>query len=431
MTDDFLDEKVVGFAGGGGSDSWGGDVRDGDSWNSSSTFDDGWSNGVNKDTSINKHISSGMLLLFLVVLFVGLLINKRRHNSSVYKAPPLTPGERAQLMASLSESDHNDTEQEKWIHEEAEKIFVAYQNDWSNFKLENIKKYTTERYFEHVKLMLMAIRKMGRRNVVSDLKVIKVSLLSELNGALPIRISLQFKFSGVDTLIDSSSNKVLYHDRVYAAFEIWSFIYDGTSLKLDEVKRPTESGAHSVEDLAKFAEKNGLFYSLDWGRYVLPARGLIFEKSNFRESDINNYIVGEWGQCLIQLYTYSSMPDDSNRYYLVGQISVPKKYGGIIIISKMAKLESIVIPKHYEKFELEWEEFNQRYDVYAEKKDALLAFELLNPKFMTEIYDRNLDYNIEVIDNTIYIFAKIIGTNKTQYVELLDILSQAFKELKA
>ena len=425
-------EKIIGFAGGGGTDSWNGNSGGG-SYSSGSTYDGGWNNKTTDNNSGFKPVGSGVLLivLFVAVFCLFLSINKRKQGPSTHKTPPLTPTERAQLTASLSETDHNDTEQEKWVHKEAERIFLAYQNDWSNFKLENIKKYTTEQYFEDAKSMLTAIDRMGRRNVVSDLKVIKVSLLSDVNKALPIKVSLQFKFSGVDSLVELPSKKVLYHDRVYAAFEVWNFVYDGVSLKLDGIKQPTESASHLVEDLAEFAKSNKLFYSADWGRSVMPTRGLIFKNSDFKKSDINNYIVGEWGKCLIQLYTYSPVPDSSNEYYLVGQINVPKKYEGIIVLPKKTKLKSVAIPSHYEKFELEWEEFNQYYDVYAMKKDALSAFELLNPKFMAELYDRELNYNIEVIDNTIYIFAKVVSTDKSQYAELLDVLSQAFKELKA
>ena len=425
-------EKIIGFAGGGGTDSWNGNSGGG-SYSGGSTYDGGWNNKTTDNNSGFKPVGSGVLLivLFVAVFCLFLSINKRKQGPSTHKTPPLTPTERAQLTASLSETDHNDTEQEKWVHKEAERIFLAYQNDWSNFKLENIKKYTTEQYFEDAKSMLTAIDRMGRRNVVSDLKVIKVSLLSDVNKALPIKVSLQFKFSGVDSLVELPSKKVLYHDRVYAAFEVWNFVYDGVSLKLDGIKQPTESASHLVEDLAEFAKSNKLFYSADWGRSVMPTRGLIFKNSDFKKSDINNYIVGEWGKCLIQLYTYSPVPDSSNEYYLVGQINVPKKYEGIIVLPKKTKLKSVAIPSHYEKFELEWEEFNQYYDVYAMKKDALSAFELLNPKFMAELYDRELNYNIEVIDNTIYIFAKVVSTDKSQYAELLDVLSQAFKELKA
>ena len=425
-------EQIIGFAGGGGTDSWNGNSGGG-SYGGGSTYDGGWNNKTTDNNSDFKPVGSGVLLivLFVAVFCLFLSINKRKQGPSTHKTPPLTPTERAQLAASLSETDHNDTEQEKWVHKEAERIFLAYQNDWSNFKLENIKKYTTEQYFEDAKSMLTAIDRMGRRNVVSDLKVIKVSLLSDVNKALPIKVSLQFKFSGVDSLVELPSKKVLYHDRVYAAFEVWNFVYDGVSLKLDGIKQPTESASHLVEDLAEFAKSNKLFYSADWGRSVMPTRGLIFKNSDFKKSDINNYIVGEWGKCLIQLYTYSPVPDSSNEYYLVGQINVPKKYEGIIVLTKKTKLKSVATPSHYEKFELEWEEFNQYYDVYAMKKDALSAFELLNPKFMTELYDRELNYNIEVIDNTIYIFAKVVSTDKSQYAELLDVLSQAFKELKA
>ena len=86
--------------------------------------------------------------------------------------------------------------------------------------------------------------------------------------------------------------------------------------------------------------------------------------------------------------------------------------------------------KSYEKFELEWPDFNNRYNVYAAKRDALPAFELLNPKFMEYLYDKKLNYNIEVVDNVIYIFANVRNATEENYAELLDILNYAYKELE-
>lgn len=79
---------------------------------------------------------------------------------------------------------------------------------------------------------------------------------------------------------------------------------------------------------------------------------------------------------------------------------------------------------------MEWPDFNNRYEVYASKRDALPAFELLNPKFMEYLYDKNLNYNLEVVDNVIYIFANVKNITEADYAELLAVLEKAHKELK-
>ena len=212
---------------------------------------------------------------------------------------------------------------------------------------------------------------------------------------------------------------------------MWRFIYDGTTLKLDGISQPTESSGHLVKSLADFSIKNKLYYSPDWGRYALPSRGMIFDGSSMTKSDVNNHIIGKWGDLLIQLYTYAKIPGDPSLYYIVGQISVPKKYLGVIVKSKHQKLKAAKnIDKTYDKFELEWPDFNNRYEIYAAKADALPAFELLNPKFMEYLYSKNPNYSLEVADNSIYIFANISTVSEQDYADLLDILAMAYKELK-
>ena len=148
-----------------------------------------------------------------------------------------------------------------------------------------------------------------------------------------------------------------------------------------------------------------------------------------RVADINNHIIGQWQDLLIQLYTYAPTPGDPAGYYLVGQINTPKDYLGVIVKSK--KYETRLKPdKTYDKFEMEWPEFNERYEVYAASRDALPAFELLNPKFMEYLYDKNLNYNLEVVDNVIYIFANVSRITENDYAELLEVLRLAHKELK-
>ena len=391
-----------GFAGGGGSSSGGGGGGGGSSSSSSSSSSSGDSDPL---------ITSIMFVVAILFVVYGIFDGKR-HGVFGYK-------------------DYNKTEAEKRIHEAAEHIFKSYQADWSEFKVDNIKTYTTDHYYKHAVLMLELLRNMHRTNKVSQLQVYKVSLLNPVNEktTFPAKIRVAFGFAGLDEVIEDNGNK-LYHQYVANVSEVWNFIYDGQTLKLDGISQPTESAPHLVKSLATFAQDNNLFYSPDWGRYCLPARGLIFGGASMKVADINNHVIGKWNDLLIQLYTYSETPSQyTPGYYIVGQINVPKNYLGVVVKSRKFKTGRKP-DKSYEKFEMEWNDFNNRYEVYAASRDALPAFELLNPKFMEFLYDKNPSYNLEVVDNVIYIYAKINHITEKDYKDLLEVLRAAYNELK-
>lgn len=395
-----------GFAGGGGSSSGGSGGFSGGSSYSSSSYGD--SDG---DGESNPVVMAIMLISFVIFVAFIFITNK---NQLAKKA-----------------SRNNSTPEEKWIHTEAARIFEAYQADWSAFNLDGIKKYTTPEYCTHASLMLELLKNEHRVNKVSQLKIHYVALLNHVDEKteLPANIRVEFGFAGLDEVIDTAKNAALYKQRATQVTETWNFVYDGKSLQLAGISQPTESAPHLVKTLADFAAANHLFYSPDWGRYALPARGLIFSSASMRVADVNNHIVGKWGDLLVQLYTYSPTPNSPNAYYIVGQITVPKDYLGVVVKSK--KYKAAKKPdKSYDKFELEWNEFNARYDVYAAKRDALPAFELLNPKFMEELYKVNPSYNLEVADNNIYIFANLRHVTEKDYADLLNILKLAHKELE-
>lgn len=397
---------LFGFAGGGGSSSGGGGGGSYSGGSSSSYSSSGGSSG-DSDPVITLFVFGAVIIFIIWALNSDKKSKLRRINQN------------------------NSTTQEKWIHEEAKRIFEAYQADWTALNDQKIAAYTTERYHAHASLMLDLFRALHRYNKVSNLKVHHVILNHPVNEktALPAKLTVTFSFGGLDQVIDTTTGKILYSANVPTAEETWTFIYDGTTLKLDGISQPTESAPHLIRSLATFASDNHLFYSPDWGRYALPSRGLIFSSSSMKISDINNHIIGKWGDNLIQLYTYAEAPGLPSSYYLVGQINVPKEYLGVIVESKKYKTKKRP-DKTYEKFEMEWPDFNKRYDVYAAKRDALPAFELLNPKFMEYLYDKKLNYNLEVVDNIIYIFANVQNITEKDYAELLDVLSYAQRELE-
>ena len=399
---------IMGFAGGGGSSSGGGGggggfSGGGSSYSSSSSYD-------SEETSPQ----AALIGFVIILIIVGIITARDNKNKLKYK-----------------KNLNNSTPEEKWIHEQAEQIFKNYQRDWSEFNFKNLKTYTTPAYCEHASLMLELLKNLHRVNKVSNLQVNYVALLNHIdaNTSLPTHIRIEFGFNGLDEVVDTTNQKTLYKNNAKGVSETWNFIYDKDSLKLEGISQPTESAPHLIRSLANFANENQLFYSPDWGRYALPARGLIFGGSSMQIADINNHVIGKWGDLLVQLYSYSKIPGDPSTYYLVGQINVPKDYLGVIIKSK--KFKTGPKPdKSYDKFEMEWPDFNKRYDVYAHSRDALPAFELLNPKFMEYLYDKNLNYNLEVVDNVIYIFASVKNITEDNYAELLTVLEKAHQELK-
>ena len=397
-----------GFAGGGGSSSGGGG---GGGYSGGSSY----SYSSSSSSSSSSGDSDGFITIItfiIVAVIVCYAFRQSKDTRSRFK-------------------DYNNTPEEKNIHAAAEHIFRSYQEDWSEFRLDDIKTFTTDSYYEHAALMLELLKNLQRANKVSRLKVNKVHLLNPVNQntTLPADIRIAFEFSGLDEVV-TDSGETLYHAYVSNAVETWNFVYDGENLKLAGISQPTESAPHLIKSLADFASQNKLFYSPDWGRYALPARGLIFGGASMKIADINNHVIGKWGDLLIQLYSYAEAPDQGlGSYYIVGQINVPKDYLGVIVKSR--KFKTARKPdKSYEKFELEWGEFNKRYDVYASSRDALPAFELLNPKFMEFLYNTNPSYNIEVVDNVIYIFAKVSHVSEQDYAEMLEVLKKAYDELK-
>ena len=398
---------LFGFAGGGGSSSGGGGgggggYSGGSSYSSSSSGDSGDADPI------------AVLVVFAIIVIIVIISNRNDKKNLLRKS-----------------SVNNSTPEEKFIHEEAARIFTAYQNDWSNLNSANIATYTTPEYHEHVDLMIELYKDLHRVNKVSNLKIQYVYLPTHIdsNTPLPINLRIEFGFQGRDQVTDTKTNKDFYNQFASSVTETWNFVYDGKSLKLSGISQPTESAPHLVRSLADFANANHLFYSPDWGRTALPGRGLIFNKASMTVADINNHVIGKWDNLLIQLYTYSPTPSIPSSYYIVGQINVPKEYLGVIVKSKVYKAASKP-DKSYDKFELEWPDFNKRYDVYASSRDALPAFELLNPKFMEFLYNKNPSYNLEVVDNVIYIFANISRITEKDYVDLLEVLKYAHKELK-
>ena len=318
------------------------------------------------------------------------------------------------------------------IIERARQVFFKYQSDWASKNIESIQTYTTPQYFNHAKLMLRAIQQMGRHSDLSGIVIHRTSIFKfhDDKDNQKDRVSVEIRAQMRARLVETTTNKILQEDS-NSFIEWWNFVRQGDEWMLDGIDQFTADPSKLVVDLQNFAKSNNMHFSPDWGHQLIPTRGQMF-KSGFYGTDINNHVIGLWGDLIVQLYTYS--PDISKKsptYYIVGQINLPKSYGGIMVLRRKPGLFNRlrIPPRSYAKYELEWGEFNQRYDVLATDMDKVTSFELLNPAFMAWLYDRNIKVDIEVVDNVVYLYAQI-AAGENRYSEMLEILSKSHAELK-
>ncbi len=305
--------------------------------------------------------------------------------------------------------------------------FTHFQNDWSTFNLDHIRTYTTPRYFQHISLMLSALHVMGRQNVVMEPKIHSqfVADINDSDDNSKDTFTAVITAQANDKLVDTKQDKVIYTDN--SSFtEYWHFIRDNHHWQLDGIEQATADIGQLHGPIYQFATQNNMFYSLDWGWLLLPQRGILFGRAKFKSSDINNHVVGQWNGILVQLYTYRPAANVDYLNYQIAQITLPKSYGGIIIKRKQF---FNIAPRGYQKVTFEWPDFNKRYVVFATDMDRVSSFELLNPKFMSDLYDKKLKVNIEVVDNIVYLYSRMTA-NETKYPEMMAILQQAFRELK-
>lgn len=324
----------------------------------------------------------------------------------------------------------------------AKQVFERFQHDWSNLDYESIRKYTTQRYSNHIGLIMQALRQMGRKNIVDKVRINEVIFADahdDINNQSD-RVSVAFLADADDRLIEVDTGKnILRKEDEFA--ERWNFVREGNEWKLDGINQPTEDVSTLIGSLNKFAKDNGMYFSLDWGRLLLPKGGNLFLPRYFNSADVNNHVIGVWDDgILVQLYTCvlkngNGFTDEGKNKdkinYIIGQLMLPKSYGGILIDRDDNSIfkKRVISPIGYKKVEMEWGDFNKRYTIYATNKDQAASFELLNPSFMAWLYDQDIKVNIEVVDNVMYLYAKL-SANEQHYEAMLEILKRSHKELK-
>lgn len=303
----------------------------------------------------------------------------------------------------------------------AKHTFIQFQHDWSAFNLESMRTYMTDYYYRHNQLMMGALKLAARQNQVDQIQVTRVDILNLTDNSFTAALSI----SAFDITNDTRTNKSLFAQSV-STKQYYKFQKQGDTWLLDGVDTETADPSQRVSDMQKLADAGGYFYSLDWGWLLLPTSGQLFKGGKFGASDINNHVIGVIGKTIFQLYTYTPYANSKVRY-LVAQTAVPKEYGNIYV--RPNKLIDIA-PNGLTKVSTEWGDFNKKYDVFASDMERVTSFELLNPSFMEKLEGLPFHMSIEVADNTVYLYSSDSKLGVDDYQAMLNILKDAFKEMR-
>jgi len=397
----FIAEEAFARAGGGGSGGGGGG---------------GFSSGHSSSAS-----SGGSSLFSLIFLLIFLILSSF---IAFQRWQKIKKAKQNITSAEMKDKAWDMNTLEKKITE----IFYSFQNDWSNFNVENMKSYLSDNYYKRMVLEMNVLKNENRKNEVKDAVLYGIDFLEAVdeNDNTKDNLTVQIRAQSEDILWNMKENKILFQDT--SSFnEYWKFIRKGNEWVLDIITQETESEDLKENNISCFAQKNGFFYDPDFGWLMMPNKGNLFKKSNFLTSDINNHVVGYYKEKIVEFYTYIPKVKNRMNNYLVAQTVLPISYNNILV-RKKKNLWYNFSPRGLRRIKTESNEFDNKFCLYADTKDQINSFELLTPNFMEYIYNQPFELNIEIVDNFLYFYAK--KGESINYDKMLEILSYAFEEMK-
>lgn len=431
----------IALAGGGGSSSGGGGGGGGGSSYSSSSYSSSGSGG----TSLSDFFAFCVLIvLFWIGLAIGSALTDSAFKKAFKKSVSTNTNDTHEIHSASKKAFKKSLDNDPTtapLANYAKSIFIQYQKDWSAFNLANMRTYMNDRYYQHNELMMGAMRLAKRQNQVDDINVRHCSLLKKPDYSTGYTAVLNISATDItNDMRDGGLRQPLFTQNVRMT-QYYKFV-KGSDGKyyLDGIDNSTAADWTYEGSLEQFANQNGYFYSLDWGWLLLPQAGQLFGKGRFGTSDINNHVIGRLestnssfkpDETIFQLYTYIPNPyvtyNDQAVSYLVAQVAVDRDYGDILVRKK--KLFSAK-PRNLTKLETEWGRFNDNFEVFASSTEKATSFELLNPTFMEKLVSAPFEINIEVADNMLYMYTKNRQANPSNYSAMLNVLQEAYREMR-
>lgn len=309
-----------------------------------------------------------------------------------------------------------------------EALFYKFQSDWSALNRDGMKDYLTPNHHSKMMLLLGALSAQNRQNIMKDIKIKHIiptyfadSHHNEQDDLLVVTIEAKAH----DELQENGST--LYVDKS-TFIEHWHFRRDLADTKwlLSDIEQSSRDKRFETASLKNFADNNRFFYSGDFGWLLMPKRGQLFHKADFKQSDINSHVIGSYRGLLVQFYRYIPLKNrNNNQGYTIAQAALPKTYNNIVVRRKKGWWSFGI--SGLRKLETEWGDFNKKYEVWASDLEQATSLELLHPIFMEKLESLPFATSIEIVDNNVYFYTEDL---KADYNVLLLLLHEAFDEMK-
>lgn len=382
-------------------------------------------------------------IIAVPIIIVGLILTWRYRRKKIKKA-----------KADQTEAQSTDS---SWspevIETRVEEVFNKFQKDWSSFKLASMRTYLTPSYSVHMEYVVRAMQQLGRINILQNIKLEKIILFN-------VRDSSDSELDEFDAEIDASlhdiiqqndSQKIFSEDVVFQ--ELWHFERQNNEWCLGGITQKSSKdlviGYHdkSDNDYVKFAQANSLYYNADFGWLLLPMHGALFGEAKFGTSNINHHTIGEYKGRIVQFFEYVPVLEEKRflsgdiaklfkrdrrvkvAEYAVGQITLPKNYGNIVVERKnfLDRIGLSYRPSGMNKIRHAPLQFEKKYVVYASDEEQATSFELLHPAYLEKLINLDFSVDIEVVGDNLYLYSSDKVAN---FDELLQLLCNAYDELE-
>ncbi len=179
--------------------------------------------------------------------------------------------------------------------------------------------------------------------------------------------------------------------------------------------------------MKQFARANHFRYKrrMDYSK----EKGLLFNKGRNRKAF--NLVEGEFEGLPLRLFNYK---------YTVGHGDTKRTYKHTVFSAEFntqlphmyldsEKNSRKINPKDLKYTPLEAKEFNDRYSLYITEGQHITALRIFEPDFMAELIDLPEHFDIEFIDNLIYISEDKLIQKKKKLREMFKIANDLFNNL--
>lgn len=185
-----------------GGSSW---SSSSDSWSSSSSSS--WDSGYSSSSGGGSSGDLGLTLVVFAVIVIIVIISSAKSKGPATTSQPIANQNDGHVVNKVKQYIPNFDKAE--FLNEGYNIYVAVQNAWMNFKLEDVKNVLTDEMYNMYESQLATLEVKGEQNIMKDFVRRNAFLkdVVEQNGNITITACYVIEF--YDYIVEKSSGKVL------------------------------------------------------------------------------------------------------------------------------------------------------------------------------------------------------------------------------